>query len=139
MIPYDVLLDEDGDLPVVTQHVNDYRITIQRLTVRLSTHFQEVIFDRFAGIPFRDWAQQRPPQHAVWDQTIRNLILNCPGVGGLSNFQRVTSGESTSWTGVIHEVSGNDLLLVYTPFRPSVQTQNWHPVNLTLSTLGKIR
>lgn len=86
-MPWDVALDDDGDLPEQTRHITGDELTLQRVGIRLRTFLGEWILDQFKGLDYLGWTQQKP----VLTQEITNLVQaevqSTPGVDRVEDFE----------------------------------------------------
>jgi hypothetical protein len=83
---YDILLDENGDLPKVTTHTRGWLVVVQRVQFRLSTFEGEWILDTAEGLPFLTWRSQKVPNLGEIGAKVQRDILATPGVIRLVNF-----------------------------------------------------
>lgn len=77
---FDVQLDENGDLPVVTTHFDGWQLTVQRIKARLRTFLGEWVLDTAVGIPYLLWRQERGPDTTSIAAFIRVELEETPGV-----------------------------------------------------------
>lgn len=54
-------LDDDGDIPVFTRHVEGIEATAQKVRTRLLTHPGEWVLDKTVGLPFLSWLSVKDP------------------------------------------------------------------------------
>lgn len=85
-IGFDILLDENGDLPVVTKHFRSQRVIVQRVRFRLVTFLGEWLLDVTQGLPIFAWLAQKPPNVEQIGARIRREIEDTPGVVRVSRF-----------------------------------------------------
>lgn len=84
---YDIGLDADDDIPLRIQIVTGIDLIIQRITSRLKFFKGEYFADRRPGLPFFEWARQKPPRVAEIGALIRREIEGCPGVIRVEDFE----------------------------------------------------
>lgn len=82
---YDVELI-DGDLPEVTNHISGWRLTIQRVQIRLGTFFGEWFLDTGVGMPFFNWIETKP---APVDEISATVRLEAEAVDGVVRVDEV--------------------------------------------------
>ena len=77
---FDAARDLAGDLEIPTRLIAGEALTVQRAEVRLGTHLGGWILDRFQGLPFADWRQQKPPDVAGIGAVLIAELTDTPGV-----------------------------------------------------------
>ena len=77
---YGAALGTDGDLPVRCRHITGIDLLEQRIAPRLGLHLGEWFADPAQGLPWRAWAQQRPPDVVGIGAAIRLVLERLPGV-----------------------------------------------------------
>lgn len=91
MSTFDAYIDPaTGDLPEVSSFVVGPAFTAQRARVRLGTHGRsrlgngtldgEWILDRFVGLPFAEWREQKPPDLDAISAVVLAELATTPGV-----------------------------------------------------------
>jgi len=127
----DVLLDDNGDLPVQPQIQSGFKVVVQHVRNRLLTHEGEWPLDNTVGFPWLEWFSQKP----VPIDEIASVVSNeLEQVNGVASIQDV-DGELNKSNGVI-EMSGTIIGDETAPgvaefgLSYNVQEQNFHPVNL---------
>ena len=83
---YDILLDEDGDLPRSTKHSRGWLAVVQRVQFRLQTFEGEWLLDTDSGLPYLRWRQLKAPNRQEMGLRIQQEILGTPGVIRLVSF-----------------------------------------------------
>jgi hypothetical protein len=83
----DILVDDDGDLPVTPQMVTGIALVAQRIKRRLQRGTGEWFVDPSKGLPLIEWRQQKPPQVQQILFRLQQEIRLVPGVVSTSNFQ----------------------------------------------------
>lgn len=86
---YDILLDDDGDLPVNPVHVTGIRHTMQRVSIGLQTYLGEYILDTTIGIDYIGFTAIKPAPVDEITAILRRVAQNTKGV------TRVTKWVST--------------------------------------------
>jgi len=81
----DFLLDDSGDLPVVTRLGEGVRVVEQRLELRLRRHLGEWFLDTTKGLPFVEWLSTKPALVDIAAQ-VRREISTCPGVLAVDSY-----------------------------------------------------
>lgn len=106
---YDVGLDDDGDLPVVCSHITGLDLVVQRIRRRLLTFKGEYIANKRAGLPYFEWAQQKPAQVAAIGAVLRRAILAVPGVVRIDDWTGAFDADTRALTygGTIHTAFGD--------------------------------
>ena len=98
-MPFDVALDDDGDLPIRTRHISGADVVLQRVGIRLRTFLGEWILDQFQGLDYLGWTQQKPPNVVEITNLVRREIETTPGVDRVENldgqFVHVTTVNAT--------------------------------------------
>ena len=82
---HDILLDENGDLPKVTQHTRGWLAVVQRVKFRLQTFKGEWILDTAEGLPYLRWRGKNPNISEI-GRKVQDDILSTPGVIHLVSF-----------------------------------------------------
>jgi hypothetical protein len=89
---FDAFIDPiTGDLPAVSRFVTGPELTVQRARIRFGTHGRsrligdkildgEWILDRFVGLPFAEWREQKPPDLAGQAAVVIAELQATPGV-----------------------------------------------------------
>lgn len=86
----DALLDQDGDLPVISRVVTGLELIQQRIRLRLRRGTGEWFLDpNGTGLPLIEWTQQKPPRIPEILTRIQAEIRAVPGVVGTANFAGV--------------------------------------------------
>lgn len=88
---YDILLNDDGDLPERPALVRSPEIVAQRIRRRLLMHRGEWLLDRRVGVPYGRWRERKPPRIENISAFVRDLITNTPGVLALHDFRAAFS------------------------------------------------
>lgn len=88
---YDILLNEDGDLPERPRLVRGPEIVAQRIRRRLLMHRGEWLLDRRVGVPYARWRERKPPRLENISALVRDLITGTPGVVALHDFRAAFS------------------------------------------------
>lgn len=84
MSTYDVRIDpETGDLPKVPRHIKGDDLILQRVRLRVNTHFGEWFLDQREGLPYQDWAQQRIPNVDSIAAQVATIVRQTPGVNAV--------------------------------------------------------
>lgn len=84
---YDILLDEDGDLPKITRHTRGWQAVAQRVRFRLSTFQGEWLLDTAVGLPYLRWRGQKIVNLGEIGAVIQAEVLATPGVIRLVSFE----------------------------------------------------
>lgn len=113
-LPYDVGLDDDGDLPARTQHIAGFDLVVQRIRRRLQTVLGEWLGDRNVGLPFFAWFAQKPPDVDGIGALIRRAIETTPGVARLTDWtgELDVDTRQLTFSGTIHTSDGDASLVV---------------------------
>ena len=82
----DVLLDDDGDLPLTEGFASGDLVTTQALRRALNTHLGEFIGDRNQGLPFSEWLRARPVPVTDISLSLRRVIETFPGVETITSW-----------------------------------------------------
>jgi hypothetical protein len=77
---FDILLDDDGDLPAHPMHGTGLDLLVQRIDRRVRIHRGEWMLDASVGLPFVQFRAQKPPQVEAIGALIRREIEDVPGV-----------------------------------------------------------
>lgn len=88
---YDILLNDDGDLPERPTLVRGPEIVAQRIRRRLLMHRGEWLLDRRVGVPYVRWRERKPPRIENISAFVRDLITGTPGVLALHDFRAAFS------------------------------------------------
>lgn len=89
-VQIDALLDDDGDLPEVSQFVTSVELIQQRIRRRLRRGTGEWFLDPDGvGLPLIAWRQQKPPQVAQILSQVQAEIREVPGVIATANFDAI--------------------------------------------------
>lgn len=94
----DLLLTVDGDLPDRNTLVSGAIDVRQRIELRLKRHLGEWFLDTGAGLPFEDWAQQKPPDIPAIVARIRTEVAAVRGVRLTQRFEGSFDGDTRSLT-----------------------------------------
>jgi len=95
------LVIQNGDLVLVgaTSDVDDIRQSIaQDIKTNLLFFLGEWFFDTTAGVPWLDDVFVKDPNPVLVDDTVKNVILNVPGVLGLETFSMSYIPSSRTFT-----------------------------------------
>ncbi len=84
---YDILLNDDGDLPERPTLVRGPQLVAQRIRRRLLMHRGEWLLDKRVGVPYRRWREQKPPRIENISAFVRDLITSTPGVVALHDYR----------------------------------------------------
>lgn len=84
---FDVLLDENGDLPRSARIVDDARITMQRIRIRLRLFLGDWLLNKDEGLPYVQWAQMKPAPVRTIGARVRSEIETTPGVLRVERFE----------------------------------------------------
>ncbi len=85
-MPTDFLFDETGDIPLYATLATGDTVTIQRVRRRLKTFRGEWMINKLTGLPFIEWAQQKPPQVNGQAAIVLLAITTTPGVELVEDF-----------------------------------------------------
>ena len=80
----DVLLDDNGDLPLTEGWASGDRITVQGLRRALSTHLGEFVGDRNQGLPYAAWLRTKPAPVTDISLSLRRVVEQFPGVEAIT-------------------------------------------------------
>jgi len=75
-----------GDMRIPTRLVTGPALTLQRVRVRFQTFFGEVLLNRFVGLPFIEWRQQKPPDLVAIGSVLLAELAGTPGVIRVTDF-----------------------------------------------------
>ena len=75
-----------GDMRIPTNMITGPPLTLQRVRTRLGTFFGEHVLNRFVGLPFLEWRQQKPPDVAAIGAVVLATISSTPGVVRVTSF-----------------------------------------------------
>ncbi len=109
----DVLLDDNGDLPLTGGFASGDRITVQGLRRALSTHLGEFVGDRNQGLPYAEWLRAKPVPLTDISLSLRRVVEQFPGVETITSWT-VTYDEqarSVSVSGAARLTSGAEVVL----------------------------
>lgn len=84
----DVLLDDDGDLPIHPTIGSGAELTVQRIEAAIRLHEGEWLPDRSAGLPWRDWFRTTPLPIDEIAATVRSEVAAIEGVAEVSTVER---------------------------------------------------
>lgn len=84
---YDILLDENGDLPKITRHTRGWLAVVQRVKFRLQTFQGEWVLDTAVGLPYLTWRGQKVVNLGEIGARIQAEVLATPGVIRLLSFE----------------------------------------------------
>ena len=83
---YDILLDADGDLPIITRHVKGAEVVAQRVKFRLETFEGEWILDTAVGLPYIRWRGEKVVNLNSIGARIQREISETDGVVRIISF-----------------------------------------------------
>jgi len=84
---FDVEIDTlTGDLRIPTNLITGPALILQRVRTRLSTFFGEYLLNRFVGLPYLAWREQKPPDEAAIGAVVFAEISTTPGVIRVTSF-----------------------------------------------------
>lgn len=111
---YDILLDDDLDLPEFSVHTTGIAIVAQRVHIRLSMFKGEWMLDTRQGLPFVDWLTQKVGRRRLDEiaARVRREITSTPGVISLDNYSATISGRTIVITGRVHADDGSTDLTI---------------------------
>lgn len=143
-MPFDVQLDDLGDIPTVTRHVDGLELVIQRVTIRLRMALGEFLLDRTKGLDYLAFTAQRPVDVQGIGDIIRNEIASTPGVDRVDAFEATstfaTVGLALQFSGRVVVTSDTlaqaQLVALTIGFVPTVG--NTHSAVITYHRLGLI-
>ena len=95
-MPYDVILDDDWDLPVFCRLQSGIDATAQRVKIALGTIKGEWMLDTSVGIDYASIIQDRPFSEASASAIFKTVIENVSGVNEVQSW--VTSFDIPSRT-----------------------------------------
>ena len=108
----DLLEGPDGDILSASQYATGLDLTMQRVRRRLDRFLGDWILDSSLGLPFFEWAAQKPPQVQSIGARVRAEIETTPGVSGVSewegSFERAT--RELVFSCVVHTTDGDTTL-----------------------------
>lgn len=104
----DVLLDDNGDLPLTEGFASGDLITTQAIRRALNTHLGEYIGDRNQGLPFAAWLRARPVPVTDISLSVRRVIETFPGVEAITSWTAThdQDARSVSIAGAVRLTSG---------------------------------
>lgn len=114
-MPYDVILDADGDLPVFCRLESGITAIAQRVKITLGTLLGEWMLDTSVGIDYPGLIQQKPFSEIAASALFKSAIEAVPGVVSCDNWVTsfVSSTQTFSATGEVKTEDG--VLLVEIP------------------------
>ncbi len=126
----DVLLDDNGDLPLTGGFASGDRITVQGLRRALSTHLGEFVGDRNQGLPYAEWLRTKPAPVTDISVSLRRVVEQFPGVETITSWTVThdTDARSVSVSGTARLTSGAELVID----RATPGFRNSLPFNLLL-------
>ena len=95
---FDVGLDSNGDLPVVTQHITGIDLIAQSMSIALKLHRGEWLLDERVGLPFLEWIQIKPPPFDTITAEVRRTMEGIDGVTAVENLVRVFDRDTQELT-----------------------------------------
>ena len=98
---YDVLLDDNGDLPISPRHVTGVRRLLQKVALTWKTHLGEWKKDTAVGMPYRLWIFELMEDVPAIGAVIRGAAEEIDGVIRIDDFAAVKTGEELTITGTI--------------------------------------
>jgi hypothetical protein len=112
----DILLDSDGDLPLIPRHGRGIDVIAQRIATAIRTVRREWFLDLNAGLPYLEWMQVKPAPVAEIVAETRRAIEAIDGVARTEGFEGAHDLEDrrVSITGRIYTEYG-ELTLAASP------------------------
>jgi len=116
-VSYDILLEDDLDIPQFTRHVSGVEVIAQRVHFRLITFRGEWILDTSRGLPFVDWLTNKLSRRRIEEigETVRNEILRTPGVLRIDNYAVVLDGLTLRISGLVYTDEGETFTITVEP------------------------
>lgn len=111
----DILLDADGDLPVLPTHAAGIDIVMQRVRIRLSTHRGDWPLDTAEGLPYVEWLAQKPVLVQTVGALLKREIEAVAGVAKVTDWSATQTGDALRFTATIWTKFGTVVVLV-SPF-----------------------
>ena len=118
---YDILLDDDGDLPIVTRHAIGAEVVAQRVRFRLETFEGEWILDTAVGLPYLKWRGTKVVNLDAIGARIQRELLTVPGVLRMTAFSSEFTADAQrvyfNISLVVEDVAGTaSTTVAYYPF-----------------------
>lgn len=138
---YDVELDESGDIPAITRHIDGIDLVVQRARIRLRLHLGTYIADVSKGLDYEGFILQRPQDIDGIGSIIRSELEGIPGVSRVTEFSGVRDGDALRYTGrvaVESESEAEEDLIALTVGIDTSAAGNSHPAILTYHRLNRI-
>lgn len=79
-MPFDLLLDDSGDISTPARTATGTALIRQRIRRRLRTLTGDWFLDPSVGLPYLDWIATKPPPVAQISAATREAVLAVPGV-----------------------------------------------------------
>lgn len=111
----DVLMGDDGDLPVFTRHVSGMEVIAQRVRVRLGTHRGDWPLDVRAGIPWTEYLGRKPLDMAALAAVLAVEMLAVPGVTAVEDLDWSVDNGLATITATLRTAVGKSLDVVVQP------------------------
>lgn len=92
-MPFDLALDENGDLPAITKPIDGIDLVLQRVRIRLRLALGNYIGDQTKGLDYLGFQNRPQDVTAIGDQ-IRAEIESTPGVSRALEFTGEQDGET---------------------------------------------
>lgn len=111
MATSDILLEDDGDLPLTGGWATGDLVTVQALRRRLQLHLGEYVGDQAQGLPYEVWMNARTTPITDISLTVRQAIETFPGVRSITRWEVTHSGRSLSLAGLVVLETGAEVEL----------------------------
>ncbi len=108
----DLLEGPDGDILSASQYATGIDLTMQRVRRRLDRFLGDWILDASVGLPFFEWAAQKPPQVQAIGARVRAEIETTKGVSGVSEWTGSLdrSTRAITFSCIVHTTDGDATL-----------------------------